>query len=104
MISDNIRQYREKFGLNQKQMADKLCMTVTGYGKIERGEVSVNEERMKNIADIFNISTSELLEKKNNDLEKSEIFYLRSLILEKDKRIENLEREVSFLYKTLKIN
>ena len=38
-INEKIRQLRKQHQLSQENMADKLGMSVTGYGKIERGEV-----------------------------------------------------------------
>ena len=42
-------------------MADKLGMSVTGYGKIERGEVRSNLPRLEQISEVFDMDICELL-------------------------------------------
>ena len=50
-INEKIRQLREQYQLSQENMADKLGMSVTGYGKIERGEVRSNLSRLEQISE-----------------------------------------------------
>jgi transcriptional regulator with XRE-family HTH domain len=80
-------------------MAEKLCMTVTGYGKIERGEVSVNQERLESICKVFGISISEIYDKPIDETVKSEIAYLRSLLMAKEEVIEALKKQILLLEK-----
>ena len=42
-------------------MADKLGMSVTGYAKIERGEVRSNLPRLEQISEVFDMDICELL-------------------------------------------
>ena len=60
-INEKIRQLREQHKLSQENMADKLGMSVTGYGKIERGEVRSNLSRLEQISEVFNMDICELL-------------------------------------------
>ena len=48
-------------------MADKLGMSVTGYGKIERGEVRSNLSRLEQISEVFDMDICELLSFGEND-------------------------------------
>ena len=60
-INEKIRQLRKQHQLSQENMADKLGMSVTGYGKIERGEVRSNLSRLEQISEVFDMDICELL-------------------------------------------
>ena len=60
-INEKIRQLREQRQLSQENMADKLGMSVTGYAKIERGEVRSNLPRLEQISEVFDMDICELL-------------------------------------------
>ena len=60
-INEKIRQLREQHQLSQENMADKLGMSVTGYAKIERGEVRSNLLRLEQISEVFDMDICELL-------------------------------------------
>ena len=66
-INEKIRQLREQHQLSQGNMADKLGMSVTGYGKIERGEVRSNLSRLEQISEVFDMDICELLSFGEND-------------------------------------
>ena len=127
-INEKIRQLREQHQLSQENMADKLGMSVTGYGKIERGEVRSNLPRLEQISEVFDMDICELLsygesEKVyfnnsvtestnsnnflfavgNDNLEKAIqqlqliISHKDELLVQKDKIILGLEREIALL-------
>ncbi|NBI12290.1 helix-turn-helix domain-containing protein [[Haemophilus] felis] len=58
---DNIRLMREKHKWSQEEMAEKLNMSPSGYSKIERGETKLYLDKLQQIAQIFNIDISELV-------------------------------------------
>jgi transcriptional regulator with XRE-family HTH domain len=60
-IGLKIRQLRSVKGWSRQQMADKLDMSVTGYGSIERGECDIAITRMAQIAEALEIALSDLL-------------------------------------------
>ncbi|WGE71614.1 helix-turn-helix transcriptional regulator [Actinobacillus equuli subsp. haemolyticus] len=60
-INEKIRHLRETHQLSQEMMADKLGMSVTGYAKIERGEVRSTLPRLEQISVIFDMDICELL-------------------------------------------
>ncbi|ERH26410.1 DNA-binding helix-turn-helix protein [Aggregatibacter sp. oral taxon 458 str. W10330] len=60
-INEKIRQLREQHQLSQENMADKLGMSVTGYAKIERGDVRSNLPRLEQISEVFDMDICELL-------------------------------------------
>lgn len=62
---ETIRELREQNDWTQEQMAEKLGITKNGYAKIERGESIPNLERLSEIATLFGVEVTELLDNKN---------------------------------------
>lgn len=60
-IGTKIRKVRELKGFSQENVAEELGMSVTGYGKIERNEVSVNVERLTKIAEILQVGVEQII-------------------------------------------
>lgn len=52
---------REERDWSQKDMAEKLEMSVNGYAKIERGETVINMLRLEKIADVFQVDIRDLM-------------------------------------------
>mgnify|MGYP001018778666 FL=1 len=113
-----IRTLREERNWSQKDMAEKLNMSVNGYAKIERGENSVNIFRLEQIAAILEVDVHELLPQPENNpayliirgdnnqgsnnlyqgQELSvEIEKLKQTVLHKDEIISRLESELTTL-------
>ena len=113
-----IRTLREERNWSQKEMAEKLHMSVNGYAKIERGENSVNIFRLEQIAAILEVDIHELLPQPENNpayliirgdnnqgsnnlyqgQELSvEIEKLKQTVLHKDEIISRLESELTTL-------
>lgn len=59
--SEKIRSLRKKQEWSQKEMAEKLNMSVNGYSKIERGESVPSIARLQQIADTFGVALTDLL-------------------------------------------
>jgi transcriptional regulator with XRE-family HTH domain len=60
-VNEKIRSIREAKGLTQEQAAEKLNMSPSAYGEIERGESDPKLSKLRKIADIFEIELSELI-------------------------------------------
>lgn len=67
-IHDKIRTMREINQWTQKDMAEKLDLSITGYSKIERGKTRLNLDKLEQIAKIFNIDVVELINSKENTM------------------------------------
>ena len=61
-VHEKIRLVRQLKGWSQEDVANKLGMSPNGYGSIERGETDVNLSRLEQIAEMFGIKLSDLLE------------------------------------------
>ena len=43
-------------------MANELSLSLSGYGRLERGEIDLTLSRLKRIADILNVNITELFD------------------------------------------
>lgn len=60
-IGNKIHKIRELKNITPKEMADRLDMSLSGYQRIERDEVSINMERLLELAGIFEMKPEDLL-------------------------------------------
>jgi transcriptional regulator with XRE-family HTH domain len=60
-IGTRIRKVRELKGLSQENISLELGMSVTGYGKIERNEVSVNFDKLTKISEILGVELENII-------------------------------------------
>jgi|TARA_B110001469_G_scaffold125910_1_gene142278 transcriptional regulator with XRE-family HTH domain len=58
----NIRKIREIKGYSQEFMANELEISIKSYSRIECGETSLSVTRLKQIAAVFGVSISTLME------------------------------------------
>ena len=70
-VHEKIKFIRQLKGWSQEDMAEKLAMSINGYGSIERGETNVNLSRLEQIAQLFGMELSELVA-----LNEKSVFYM----------------------------
>ena len=61
-IGENLRKIREIKGIKQESIAKQLGITTNGYGKIERGETSLNIKRLEEIAEILGVNALDVMQ------------------------------------------
>ena len=61
-IGSKIKRIREIKNISQKVMASKLEMSISGYNKIERDEVTINNEKLSKIAEVLHSTPSEIID------------------------------------------
>jgi len=61
-LHEKIRFIRQLKDWSQEEIANKLEMSVNGYGSIERGETDIKLSRLERIAHIFGMELLELLD------------------------------------------
>jgi transcriptional regulator with XRE-family HTH domain len=67
-VHEKIKFIRQARGLTQEDVANKLAMSVNGYGDIERGETDVNLSRLEQIAQLFEIKLSDLFDLEDRNI------------------------------------
>jgi transcriptional regulator with XRE-family HTH domain len=73
-ISDRLKEARQKKGLKQKDMAEKLGISRAGYSRLENGYVELTTKNLLRIAEILDISMDWLLFGKEVDQTKQGFF------------------------------
>ncbi len=56
-----IKKLRETNQLTQMQMAEKMHISANTYGRLERGENKMTENRLEQVAEIFNVDMAQIL-------------------------------------------
>ncbi|MHA8056935.1 helix-turn-helix domain-containing protein [Aquirufa nivalisilvae] len=72
-VYDNIKRFRELKNISRQQMADDLDLSLSGYAKLERGEIDITISRINQIASLLGIDVSQLL-----NFDASQIFNLNN--------------------------
>ncbi|MBD2751364.1 helix-turn-helix domain-containing protein [Spirosoma validum] len=67
-LGEKIRVLRTVKGYSQEVMAELLKLSVTGYGKIERGETEVTVARIGQIAIILDLKVEDILQFNGTDI------------------------------------
>lgn len=110
---ENIKKIRELKNISREEFADQLDISLSGYSKLERGEVELTVTKMFRIAELLEVSASQIL-----NFDASQIFNVSNNQIVngvevkeqinnyqdeyKDKYIKLLEAEVERLKKEVK--
>jgi transcriptional regulator with XRE-family HTH domain len=100
-VGKNIRRLRQKKGWTLVQIADKVKVSVPAFSKIETGPTDINMSRLKQLADIFEVSILDILyDEGENPREEliEEANVLKEQILEKDATVNMLQKKLIDLY------
>lgn len=60
-IFENIRKFRELKSMTRETLAAELGLSLSGYSKIERGEVDITLSKVYAIAQILDVTVEQLL-------------------------------------------
>jgi len=90
-LGDKIRYYRNLNGWSQEDMADLLNIAGVSLSNIERNVTDVNYSRLKQIAELFKITVSELTDLSNKPAEELD---LKKIIQKQEKELLQLQRLV----------
>lgn len=122
-MHDKIRLMREVRQWSQEEMANKMNMSLSGYAKIERGETKLHYDKLVQIAQIFNMNLSDLVDSdkglffymnencdnnsltyySSSDVIALEIEKLKSSLSHKDELLAQKEKEIQSLKKIISL-
>jgi transcriptional regulator with XRE-family HTH domain len=71
-IIENIKRLRELKNLTRDEVAEKLEMSLSGYSKLERGDVELTITKLYKISEILQVDVSQIL-----NFDASQIFNVR---------------------------
>jgi len=98
-ISKKIRLLRQQRNWTQGYVAKKMGITTAALSKIEVGDSDLNLSRLNQIAEIFNLALSELID---TDEEKNQqnlnIARLKTKLAKKDSLVIKLQYEIIRIY------
>jgi transcriptional regulator with XRE-family HTH domain len=60
-VIDNIKKFRELKNVTREHIASELEMSLSGYSKLERGEVDLTLSKLYRIAEVLEVSVSQIL-------------------------------------------
>ena len=60
-IIENIKKFRELKNLTRDEVAEKLEMSLSGYSKLERGDVELTISKLYRLAEILEVDVSQIL-------------------------------------------
>ena len=60
-IIENIKKFRELKNLTRDEVAEKLEMSLSGYSKLERGDVELTVNKLYRILEILEVQVSQIL-------------------------------------------
>ena len=60
-VIDNIKKFRELKNMTRDEIAARLEMSLSGYSKLERGEVELTINKLFKIAELLEVSVSQIL-------------------------------------------
>lgn len=103
-LGHNIAKYRQKMGLTQEQLAEKVDLGNEAISRIERGVAVPSVRRLFDFARVFHCEIADLLSQPNSS-PKDELHYLAMMLrdlTEKDRQfaIRQLEALVEHLKST----
>ena len=106
-IKDNVCKFRKQRKMTQEEMADLLGISITAYRELEKGSTSMMNQHILKMARITNTPTEEIVlgympaqidnPVKLRDLQAE----YEEKIKERDRRIAELEKMVSYLEETI---
>jgi transcriptional regulator with XRE-family HTH domain len=60
-VGEKIKKFRELKNYTQNYMAEKLDLSLSGYGKIERNETDISISRLESIAEVLGTDIASIL-------------------------------------------
>ncbi len=100
-VGKNIRRLRQKKGWTLVQIANKVQVSVPAFSKIETGPTDINMSRLKQLAEIFEVSIMDILYDVGENPQEGliqETNELKKQILEKDATVNMLQKKLIDLY------
>lgn len=104
-IGKNIRQMRQKNAWSQGEVARRLSISIPAFSKIETGITDINISRLEQIANLFEVSTMDIISKEGenpNSLNSEEINGLKEKLALREEEIIKLQKKVIDLYEEIR--
>lgn len=99
-LAENIKNLRELKNVTREMMADELKMSLSGYSKIERGEVDLTISKIVKISEVLEVDISKVL-----NFDAKEIFniYNNATVIGGKNEIANYQQEDKYREKYIQL-
>ncbi|RZJ77929.1 MAG: XRE family transcriptional regulator [Flavobacterium sp.] len=104
-IGTNIRQLRQKNGWSQGEVAKRLQISIPAFSKIETGITDINISRLEQIANLFDVSTMQIISRDIENMQPgspAEVGILKHRLSAQEDEIINLQKKVIDLYEEIR--
>jgi len=104
-IGKNIRQLRQKKSWSQGEVAKRLSISIPAFSKIETGITDINISRLDQIANLFEVSTMDIISKEGENPQSQnyeEISKLKERLSLREEEIIKLQKKVIDLYEEIR--
>lgn len=104
-VGKNIKTLRKQKRWTQKEVAEKLGVSVPAFSKMETGMTDLNLSRLNQIAGLFIITPAELLSEGMIDKSATNLRtlnHLKTLLSSKEAEIIRLQNKIIQLYETVR--
>ncbi len=105
IIGKNIRQLRQKNGWSQGEVAKRLNISIPAFSKIETGITDINISRLAQIANLFEVSTMDIISKEGENphaINNEEIASLKEKLAQREEEVIKLQKKVIDLYEEIR--
>ncbi|SHN14204.1 helix-turn-helix domain-containing protein [Mucilaginibacter sp. OK098] len=103
-LYENIKILRQKNGWSQKDLADRLGISIPALSKIETGFTDISLSRLEQISCVYKITAAELLDAKNGKTDSAPNLHLSILkkkLAHREREIINLRKKIIELYEQI---
>jgi len=97
--------YAKKNGWSQGEVAKRLNISIPAFSKIETGITDINISRLAQIANLFEVSTMDIISKEGENpqsLNFEEINSLKDKLSQREEEIIKLQKKVIDLYEEIR--
>lgn len=101
-IHSTIKEIRQRKKLSQADMAEKMNLSLVSYSSIERGITELSVSRLYELAQIFEVSVTELLGEPIHINDNEKVIALEKRVLELEKWLDDKENRIISVNKNIK--
>jgi transcriptional regulator with XRE-family HTH domain len=102
-VGKNIKLLRQKNGWSQGIVAKRLNISIPAFSKIETCATDINLTRLGQLANVFNVSITEIIGQTGETTDKYEVELeeCKRQLLAKEREVSHLQKKIIILYDEL---
>jgi transcriptional regulator with XRE-family HTH domain len=103
-VAKKLKMLRHERGWSQDDVAKQLDISIPAYSKIETGVTDINLSRLEQIANVFEISLSQLIDPETTEsdhIAAKELGLVTKRLLDREEEVINLQKKVIALFEEM---